>query len=151
MTKSLSSFEMRVAKRPRLGKLIVPYMVVDDLTHIDFKLLDKKHLDRCAQEKLCGVCGYPIRPGKDRFVFLGPARPHLLCFSDPWMHTDCAEYTTENCPFVSGKRRVHREGSVPSIEGEWWMIISRSGKTHVDFGTWHFQPDDIKERIFFDA
>lgn len=113
---------------------------------IDFKALDERHVDQCAQQRRCGVCGERIRPGKDRYAFLGPLR-ELQCFGDPWMHVECADYTAGACPFVSGKRRVWREGSQPILEpfsGAWMLLIARSGKVHRDAGAWHFQPVDLK-------
>lgn len=134
------------------GPLIIPFMVDESIQPIDFKAVDRSHVDACAQQKLCGVCGQRIRPGKDRFCFLGPAR-ELECFGDPWMHEDCAEYTAGHCPFVSGKRRIWRNGDQPltdAFKGSWMLLTSRGGKTHLELRHWHFQPVDVIRREIFE-
>ena len=128
-------------------------MVDEKRTPIDFKALDQEHVNQCARERLCGVCGKAIRKGKDRYAFLGPLRD-LQCFGDPWMHEECAEYTATACPFVSGKRRVWREGDQPLTDvfkGAWMLLVARSGKTHMDdLAHWHFEPVGVKRSATFE-
>jgi hypothetical protein len=142
----------RLKSRPVVGSLVVPYMVhVSD--RVDFRVLDVQHVDQCAQKDLCGVCGLRIRPGKDRAVFLGPAR-ELECFDVPWMHEDCADYVIEHCPFVSGRHREYREPDAdPRIKaltdpyrGAWMRLTARSWRAHREGKSWHFQPKVVTRR-----
>ena len=142
----------RLAKRPTFKGLVVPYMVDAKKRPIDFKAVDKAHVDRCAQERACGVCGERVRPGKDRYVFLGPLRD-LQCFGDPWMHEDCGEYTALACPFVSGKHRRWHAGPEPILQpflDAWMMVVSRQGRVQWHMKSWHFQPVDIKTQATFE-
>ncbi len=153
MTAHVTELNWRLTHRPRSGSLVVPFMVDATQVPIDFKAVDHGHVERCAREKLCGVCGLRIQWGRDLFAFLGPLRD-LQCFGDPWMHEGCADYTAGACPFVSGKRRVWREGDMPSTEvfkGSWMLLIAQGGKVHTDpNGAYHFEPVKVLRTAVFE-
>lgn len=94
----------RLARQPSVGRLTVPYMVDATRNPIDFKALDKEHIERCMKHRRCGICGGKIR-GPVAFVGPDDARD---CFGDPWMHENCARSAMEQCPFP---------GRAPRLEG----------------------------------
>ena len=130
---------MRAAfDRPKVGRLVVPFMVDATRSPIDFKSVDADHVDECATRGRCGVCGTRIRRGP--IAFIGPDDGRT-CFADPWMHPDCAELVTEQCPFVAG-RRGWSEGADPLTEpyaDGMVRVLARNWRSHRDaFGGWHF-------------
>ena len=125
-----------------LGRLTVPYMVDATKTPIDFKVLDPSHVDRCAWQTRCGICGHKIKRGP--IAFIGPDDGRT-CFADPWMHPACAEQAMAQCPFLGGRRdwredaartnpllTTYSRGMVP--------LLARNWRAHRDqLGAWHFE------------
>jgi hypothetical protein len=68
----------------------------------DFRAVDPAKTMRCVQEKLCAVCGRRLGE-KSRFIG-GPLSKNNRLFTDPPMHRQCAEFASQTCPFVSGKK-----------------------------------------------
>jgi len=130
-------------QRPRVGKMIVPFMVDERRVPIDFATTDARRVTACAERGLCGVCGGKIRRGP--IAFLGPDDGRT-CFADPWMHEECAEVAVAQCPFVSG-RRDWRKPSTDPVEAEATAIYSRNmvlvladnWRSHREGGVWHFE------------
>ena len=91
----------RLAVQSTVGRLTVPYMVDATRMPVDFKELDREHINRCIKHRRCGICGGKIR---GRLAFIGPADGARDCFADPWMHEDCARLAMEQCPFLAGRR-----------------------------------------------
>lgn len=95
----------KLHERPKAGALVVPYVVDERLSPIDFKLLHPEHTTLCATEGRCGVCGGKIRKGP--VAFIGPddvIRRTEGCFADPWMHLECAQLAMQQCPFLAGRK-----------------------------------------------
>lgn len=118
-------------------------MVDAEHTPIDFKVLDARHVDLCARDRRCGVCGSKIRAG--RVAFIGPGQQlEAGCFGDPWMHPDCAELAAVQCPFVAA-RRTWRDVDAradPALARYAQMAIftAAAARSHRDpAGQWHFQ------------
>ena len=68
----------------------------------DFRTLDPDKTIHSVLKTLCAICGRRLG---ERSYFIGGERSkasHL--FTDPPMHKDCAEFATQTCPFVSGKK-----------------------------------------------
>jgi hypothetical protein len=82
--------------------LPVPFMqaVFDGVP--DFRAVDPKKVFQCVQEKLCAICGR--RLGEKACFIGGPLSKANRLFTDPPMHKQCAEFASQNCPFVSGKK-----------------------------------------------
>lgn len=126
--------------RPMVGKLVVPFMVDATRVPIDFKSLDATHVELCATDGRCGICGRKIRRGPIAFIGPGDGR---TCFADPWMHPACADLALAQCPFLAG-RRDWREGGggvlQPYSDG---MTVTLAGnwRAHRDDvrGGWHFR------------
>lgn len=106
------------------------------------KALDSEHVDRCANEGRCGICGGKIKRGP--IAFIGPDDGRA-CFADPWMHPACADLAMRQCPFLTGRRdwreaegrndpllATYSEGMVPILAHNW--------RAHRDpLGAWHFE------------
>lgn len=132
----------KLAERPKVAGLIVPFMVDQDRRPIDFKAVDSSHVSMCAKHTRCGVCGGKIRRGP--FAFIGPGDGRT-CFADPWLHQECASVAMQQCPFLAGRRdwsdasgrsdpmlRVYSDGMQ--------VTLAADGRAHRDaFGHWHFE------------
>lgn len=128
--------------RPTVGRLTVPYMVDEQRDPIDFKVIDEDHVERCATQTRCGICGGKIKHSP--IAFIGPDDGRT-CFADPWMHPVCADLAMQQCPFLAGRRdwrsdegrndpllTTYSAGMVPMLATNW--------RSHRDsFGAWHFE------------
>lgn len=132
-------------KRPTVGGIVVPYMVDETRSPIDFKAVNGEHVRLCAEMRRCGICGAAMKGS--RFAFLGPADGRV-CFGDPWMHEACARYTMAACPFASGKKREYRDPNEDEGEslllsrtvGAWALHIAEGGHGWRDqWKRWHFE------------
>lgn len=128
-----------LARRPRVGHLVVPYMVDATRSPIDFKAVDADHVRRCAEERRCGICGSKIKRGP--IAFIGPTDGRR-CFADPWMHPECAEVAMAQCPFLTGRRDWREDGGLlldPYSAGM-AVVLAHNWRAHLDpFGAWHFE------------
>jgi hypothetical protein len=91
---------------PRRG-VVVPWFVdwVDGKP--EFRAMDSNKWARALKEKLCWVCGNPLR---GVFVFVaGPMCGINRTSAEPPSHIDCARWSARNCPFLSNPNMVRRE------------------------------------------
>lgn len=125
--------------RPRVGRMVVPFMVDESRAPIDFKAVDHEHVRLCAERGLCGVCGSRIRRGPIAFIGPGDGRS---CYADPWMHPECADVALAQCPFLAG-RRDWREGGESMLQpySDGMVIrLAHNWRSHRDpLGVWHFE------------
>jgi hypothetical protein len=126
--------------------LVVPYVVDAEHRPIDFKRLDMPHVDACATQGRCGICGGKIRRGP--IAFIGPDDPirHAEgCFADPWMHLECAQLAMQQCPFLAGRRTWRDEEAgqdrvIATYAHNMRLWTATSWHGHRDrLGAWHFQ------------
>lgn len=69
---------------------------------VDFATTDMAKWLRCLHGRLCGVCGEPL--GDGRFYCIGgPESGRQGAFFDPPMHKDCASWSFDNCPYLTGR------------------------------------------------
>lgn len=129
-------------ERPTVGRLTVPYMVDATRSPIDFKAVDRAHVEECATRGRCGICGGRIRRGP--IAFVGPADGRR-CFADPWMHPECAGLAMAQCPFLGG-RRDWREDSgradplLATYSAGMTLVLAHNWRSHLDeLGGWHFE------------
>lgn len=139
-----------IEQRPTVGGLTVPYMVDETRSPIDFKIVSDSHVEDCARNGKCGVCGGKIRRGP--VAFIGPDDGRT-CFADPWMHPECARLSMSQCPFLAGRRdwrdaeqranpllTMYSAGMVPMLAQNW--------RAHKDAaGHWHFQAIGALSRL----
>lgn len=128
---------------PTVGKLVVPFMVDATRDPIDFKVVDPSHVELCATQGRCGICGRRIRRGPIAFVGPDDGRTH---FADPWMHPACADLSMGQCPFLGG-RRDWREAEgrnnplLATYSAGMVMVLARNWRASQDHtpGGWCFE------------
>lgn len=144
----------KLEARPKAGALTVPYVVDEDRRPIDFKALDVHHVDLCAEQGRCGVCGGKIRRGP--VAFIGPddvLRRTEGCFADPWMHVECARLAMKQCPFLAGRKSWRDEEAdedrlLQTYAHNMVLWTARNWRSHRDqHGHWHFQAIAGLERV----
>lgn len=126
-------------ERPKVGHLVVPFMVDAERSPIDFKALDPGHVDLCATKGRCGVCGGKIRRGP--VAFIGPDDGRT-CFADPWMHPACADIAMQQCPFLTGRRDWREDGGplLQPYSAGMVRVLADNWRAHRDLlGAWHFE------------
>lgn len=135
-----------LSRRPRAGALTIPYVVPEKTKPIDFKALDNDHIDRCATEGRCGICGAKIKRGPAAFI--GPddtIRRTEHCFADPWMHVECAQLAMQQCPFLAGRKswrdaEGREQPLIATYAHNMVLYTATNWQSHRDaFGHWHFQ------------
>ena len=121
---------------------VVPYMVDATRSPIDFKAVDEVHVELCARQTRCGVCGARIRRGP--IAFIGPDDGRR-CFADPWMHPACAEVAMRRCPFLAGRsswrsQEARQEPLLVPYAERMVVVLAPNWRAHRDpRGAWHFR------------
>jgi hypothetical protein len=95
------SMNLKVEALPKWKNFPIPYFVTYTKDGIpDFKIINEENRRRCANERLCWICGQKIDYW---IVFIGGpiAIKHRL-FTDGPMHEECARDALEICPFLVG-------------------------------------------------
>lgn len=91
----------KIEALPRWKNFPIPFFVTytKDGTP-DFKVINEQNRKRCAEEKLCWICGTPL----DYWVVFigGPLSAKNRLFTDGPMHEECARDALSICPFLLG-------------------------------------------------
>lgn len=82
----------------------------------DFRIVIVERVQECVTKKLCGVCGKPL--GYWIAFVGGPLSIKNRAFVDPPMHTECALYAVQVCPFMVSRSVPRRE------DGPIWGKVS---------------------------
>lgn len=128
--------------RPTVGHLTVPYMVDATRVPIDFKVVDEGHVELCARQTRCGICGGKIK--RSPIAFIGPDDGRT-CYADPWMHPSCAETAMQQCPFLTGRRDWRESGAkaeplLETYSAGMVVRLATNWRAHRDAGgAWHFE------------
>lgn len=128
--------------RPTVHGLVVPFMVDATRNPIDFKVVDEGHVELCARQTRCGICGRKIKKGP--IAFIGPDDGRT-CFADPWMHPECATLAMQQCPFLTGRRdwsedTARSETLLATYARNMVPMLARNWRAHRDQGgAWHFE------------
>jgi hypothetical protein len=101
---------VRLANRPVVGGLAAPWI---SLHHADgspvLGVVDAGRQTACLLQRWCQICGLPLL---SPLVLLARARDIAAGYvTDPGLHPECATYSVEACPMLSGTMRRYR--SVP--------------------------------------
>jgi hypothetical protein len=73
----------------------------------EFRAMDGRKFVRAVREKLCWVCGNPL---KGTYVFIaGPMCGINRTSPEPPNHPECARWSARNCPFLSNPDMVRHE------------------------------------------
>jgi hypothetical protein len=114
-----------LAHLERHGEYPVPFIVLRvPGQKVDFRIIDSERVVECHKEKLCGICGRRLGEFSNFIGGDGCRRTHL--FIDPAMHRECAEWSAEACPFLSGERVQYSEREIPEKIGE-LFVAKRPG------------------------
>lgn len=73
----------------------------------DFRIADAHKVKLCIIQRLCWVCGEPLR-GPKTFA-IGPMCSINRISSEPPSHLECAEWSVKGCPFLSKPNMKRRE------------------------------------------
>lgn len=152
----------RLARRPFDGKrkVPVPFFNVMPDGSVNFTGINAETVIRCAQERLCGICGEPL----DYWIAFigGPVSAATRCYTDPPMHRECAEAAVRYCPHIN--RRVHRRTPDEKFDPDdtwasslaeqdkpasWVISITRDFKTVPHEGFFFFQAATVKEQLIY--
>jgi hypothetical protein len=90
-----------LAHLPVYNGLPVPFTqaIIDGVP--DFRATDSEKILLCVEHKLCAICGH--RLGEYAYFIGGPISRKNHLFTDPAMHSKCADFAARICPFVSGR------------------------------------------------
>lgn len=129
-------------RRPTLGGLVVPYVVDARNDPIKFAVLQPGRVMKCAEQRLCAICGKRI-PNGARLAFIGPDDGRR-CFADVWMDERCARLSMQQCPFLGGRdfkdQDSREEPLLQPYRTPQVLFFAPNGRAHRDeFGHWHFE------------
>ena len=123
--------------RPELGKLPrrirhlkrargypVPWFVAWVDGEPEFRAMDIEKFARAIKERRCWVCGGPL--GRYKTFVAGPMCLINRTSAEPPSHHDCAEWSAENCPFLSRPHMERREDDVINSESKGDAAILRN-------------------------
>ena len=89
----------------------VPWFVAWVNGEPEFRAADGRKFAQAVRQKLCWVCGEPL--GRWLAFPIGPMCAITRTTAEPPCHTDCAEWSIRNCPFLSQPRQVRRDDHLP--------------------------------------
>jgi len=135
--------------RPTVAGLVVPYVVDDRLSPIRFTDLHQGHVRRCAEQRLCGICGKRIVGAP--MAFIGPDDGRR-CFADAWMHEACARLALVQCPFLKGRQwreqEARDEPMLSVYQQNMVLYLAPDGRSHRDeFDHWHFEALGVLRKV----
>jgi len=111
MTTPIPNIPLRLAGRPTLGGLVVPWTTgrTPDGRY-RFGAVDLDRHNQAMTDRLCQTCGTPL---EDRIVFAmrgGDLR--ALTSHEPAMHPVCSAYASIACPMIAGRMQHYRAASL---------------------------------------
>lgn len=87
----------------------IPYVNVVNDGVPDFRCTDQLKMQRCMNNRRCGICGQEIPRTEWCYFISGEEALEDRLFMDPAMHRECAYYAAKVCPFLAGTKRQHAE------------------------------------------
>jgi len=105
----------RIARLPLEQGWPVPWFVYrgeDGTGTPDFRVVDKRKFAQALKERKCWICGDLL--GHWLAFPLGPMCAITRTISEPPSHRECAEWSIQNCPFLSNPAMVRRTDNVPA-------------------------------------
>lgn len=111
---------MRQLPRDEVGRPI-PWFVADG----DFRVVDARKIVRAVRERLCFLCGQPLRRASSTFV-AGPMCLVNRVSAEPPNHFDCALWSTLACPFLTRPLRERRDADLPDDVHSAGVMIERN-------------------------
>lgn len=111
MTMPIPNIPLRLAGRPTIGGLVVPWTTgrTPDGRY-RFGAVDFDRHNRAMTERLCQSCGTPL---EDRIVFaMRDSDLRSLTSHEPAMHPVCSAYAATACPMIAGRMQHYRAASL---------------------------------------
>ncbi|WP_117214052.1 hypothetical protein [Allorhizocola rhizosphaerae] len=111
MTTPIPNIPLRLAGRPTLGGLVVPWTTgrTPDGRY-RFGAVDLDRHNQAMTDRLCQTCGTPL---EDRIVFaLRDSDLRALTSHEPGMHPVCSAYAATACPMIAGRMQHYRAASL---------------------------------------
>lgn len=87
----------------------------------DFTAIDARKVRLCAERRLCGLCGLPVKKDEVLAFVGGPMCHENGVYSDPGAHQACARYALRVCPHMA-------------IQGAMRSRFLQDGSYHSPFG-----------------
>jgi hypothetical protein len=106
----------RIARLPVEQGWPVPWFVDwredgQGVSRPDFRVVDKRKFFQAIKERRCWVCGDLL--GHWLAFPIGPMCSITRTISEPPSHRECAEWSIQNCPFLSNPAMVRRTDNLP--------------------------------------
>jgi hypothetical protein len=83
----------------------------DEITGVDFRVVDRRKFVQAIKENRCWVCSEPLGHWKAFPIATMCAITRTI--SEPPCHRECAEWSIQNCPFLSNPAMVRRTDNIP--------------------------------------
>lgn len=149
----------------------IPYgVVVDKNGTAHFAINDNLIRERGIAKDLCGICGTKLFRGR---WFVGGSKsafhPHG-CYIDPPMHSECAHYALQVCPYLAAPKYAREIGAAKAAahkaaladqmvlvdptmipgrpEGDLFVALMTTGQTH-DKESGYLRPKRPYSRVEF--
>ena len=90
----------------------------------EFRAMSPEKFERAINERRCWVCG--DRLGSYKTFVAGPMCVLTRTSAEPPSHYDCAEWSAQNCPFLTRPNMERREDDVINNEGQGDAAILRN-------------------------
>ena len=140
----------RLAHRPTVGGLVVPWISVTHSTGHVLGAVHGKRRDLCLRDILCQTCGQELLHRAVLFVRQADIRAGYT--AEPAMHPECAAYSAKACPMLTGAMPHYRSHPVripggcpdPGCECEGWITAedahTRAGAPADPWEAWWIDP-----------
>jgi hypothetical protein len=89
----------------------VPWFVAWVNGKPEFRAMDARKFREAVRQRLCWVCGQPL--GRWLAFPIGAMCVVTRTISEPPSHRECAEWSIQNCPFLSNPRAVRDAANLP--------------------------------------
>ncbi len=101
------SIPLKLRDRPLFKGLPVPAVVMYVNGIPDFRITDLDAWKRIADNRLCSLCGHPLR--KLMWFIGGPSAMEQRLFFDLPVHEECGLYSFKVCPYLALVTSTHSE------------------------------------------
>ncbi len=121
----------RWEKRPTYKGYIIPYVaLIDDKGAPNFQAVNMDKILDCVRNQKCGICGESFRREKWIAFIGGELCAEYFAFSDPGMHSECAYYSAETCPYLKNEAATYaKTPNLKCPEGAKVMLLNGVDKS----------------------
>lgn len=103
----------RMQSLPVMRGYPVPWFVAKVNGEYDFRIMDPQKYLRAVREHRCWTCGDVL--GRHLTFVAGPMCGINRTSSEPANHLECAEWSVQNCPFLTRPNMVRREDELTAV------------------------------------